>query len=561
MQKKSIKEGARHPRRLTLRVLSHTMPHVTDLRFVKVCKGAPPDMKPLIRLFGSAVLLFLGMNLSLAQQQPPQDKAAEKPKEEKKPPTPEEKIVQTKHSLKIGGQEIKYTATAGTILLKLEDGTPKASIFYVAYTKDDVGDASQRPLTFSFNGGPGAASVWLHLGLLGPRRVQMGDAGTLLPPPYKLLDNDVSLLDISDLVFIDPVSTGYSRAVPGEAPKQFHGIEEDVESVADFIRLYTTRSKRWSSPKFLVGESYGTTRAAGLSGYLQQRYGMYLNGIVLISSILNFETAEFDAGNDLPYILYLPTYTAIAWYHKKLPPDLQGGEVQKAIEESRKFAVGEYTDALMTGDALPSARRAEIMQKVARLTGLSPDYVDRTNLRIEIQRFTKELLRSERRTIGRIDARFTGIDRDAAGERPEFDPSIAAIIGPYSGMLNDYVRNDLKFDSDLPYEVLTSRVRPWNYAPYENRYVDVAETLRGAMTQNPFLHVFVAKGYYDLATPFFAADYTFDHLGLDPTLRGHLSGANYEAGHMMYVHRPSLAKLKADIAQFIKSSTAANPVK
>src|SRR5437016_1354477 len=421
-------------------------------------------MKCLIRFLGSAALLFLGMSLSLAQQPstPPQDKAAEKPKEEKKPPAPEEKVVQTKHSLKIGGQEIKYTATAGTILLKLEDGTPKASIFYVAYTKDDVTDPSHRPLTFSFNGGPGSSSVWLHL---------------------------------------------------------------------------------------------------GLSGYLQQRYGMYLNGIVLISSILNFETAEFDAGNDLPYILYLPTYTAIAWYHKKLPPDLQGGEVQKAIEESRKFAVGEYADALMAGDALPAARRTEIMQKVARLTGVSPDYVDRTNLRIEIQRFTKELLRSERRTIGRIDARFTGIDRDAAGERPEFDPSIAAIIGPYSGMLNDYARNDLKFDSDLPYEVLTGRVRPWNYAPYENRYVNVAETLRGAMTQNPFLHVFVAKGYYDLATPFFAADYTFDHLSLDPTLRGHLSGAHYEAGHMMYVHPPSLAKLKADIAQFIRSSIPVNPAR
>jgi carboxypeptidase C (cathepsin A) len=512
---------------------------------------------------GTAALFFLGINLSPAQQppQPAPEKPTEKPKEEKKPPAPEEKVVQTKHSVKIGGQEIKYTATAGTILLKLEDGTPKASIFYVAYTKDDASDASQRPITFSFNGGPGSSSVWLHLGLLGPRRVQMGDAGALLPPPYRLVDNDVSLLDISDLVFIDPVSTGYSRAVPGETPQQFHGVTPDVESVADFIRLYTTRNKRWSSPKFLAGESYGTTRAAGLSGYLQQRYGMYLNGIVLISSILNFETAEFDAGNDLPYILYLPTYTAIAWYHKKLPADLQSGDVQKAVEESRKFAVGEYTDALMTGDALPAARRAEITQKVARLTGLSPDYIDRTNLRIEIQRFTKELLRSERRTIGRIDARFTGIDRDAAGERPEFDPSIAAIIGPYSGMLNNYVRNDLKFDSDLPYEVLTGRVRPWSYAPYENRYVNVAETLRSAMTQNPFLHVFVAKGYYDLATPFFAADYTFDHLGLDPTLRGHLSGAYYEAGHMMYVHPPSLAKLKADIAQFIKSSTAANPAK
>src|SRR5437899_3641567 len=418
-------------------------------------------MKPLIRLFGSAVLPFLGMNLSLAQQQPQQDKAAEKPKEEKKPPAPEEKIVQTKHSLRIGGQEIKYTATAGTMLLKLEDGTPKASVFYIAYTKDDVADPAQRPVTFTFNGGPGSSSIWLHMGAFGPRRVQMGDAGGLLPPPYKVVDNESSLLDITDLVFIDPVSTGYSRAVPGEAPKQFHGIQEDVQSVGEFIRLYATRNRRWGSPKFLAGESYGTTRAAGLSGYLQQRYGMYLNGIILISSILNFQTAEFDTGNDLPYILYLPTYTAIAWYHKKLPSDLQG-DLQKAIAESKAFATGAYADTLMAGDALPASRRGEIMQKLARLTGLSPDYIDRTNLRIEIMRFTKELLRSDRRTIGRIDARFTGIDRDAAGEEPEFDPSIAAIIGPYSGMLNDYARNDLKFDSDLPYENLTGRVPPWN---------------------------------------------------------------------------------------------------
>jgi len=509
-----------------------------------------------------SLLIGAGAISAIAAQKPPAaPPEAEKPKEEKKtPPKPEEKISQTKHSFKIDGKEIKYTATAGTILLKQEDDTPKASVFYVAYTKDDVTDPSQRPITFTFNGGPGSASVWLHLGAFGPRRVQMGDAGSLLPPPYKLVDNESSLLDVTDLVFIDPVSTGYSRAVPGETPKQFHGVQEDVQSVADFIRLYATRNKRWSSPKFLAGESYGTTRAAGLSGYLQQRYGMYLNGIVLISSILNFETAEFDTGNDLPYILYLPTYTAIAWYHKKLSGDLQG-DLQKAIEESRKFAAGEYADALMAGDALPAGRRSEIAQKLARLTGLSADYIDRTNLRIEIQRFTKELLRGERRTIGRIDARFTGIDTDAAGEKPEFDPSIAAIIGPYAGMLNDYVRNDLKFDSDLPYEVLTGRVRPWNYAPYENRYVNVAETLRSAMTQNPFLHVFVAKGYYDLATPFFAADYTFDHLGLDPTLRSHLSGDYFEAGHMMYVQPASLARLKQDITKFIATSSPSNPAK
>ncbi len=479
------------------------------------------------------------------------DKAGEKPKEDKK--APEDKSVQTKHSVKIGGQEVKYTATAGTMVLKLEDGTPKASVFFVAYTKDDVQDAAKRPITFAFNGGPGAGSLWLHVGALGPRRVEMGDAGNLLPPPYKFVDNEASILDVTDIVFIDPVTTGFSRPVPGEADKQFHGVQEDVQSVGDFIRLWATRNRRWGSPKFLAGESYGTTRAAGLSGYLQQRYGMYLNGIILISSILNFQTAEFDTGNDLPYVLYLPTYTAIAWYHKKLQSDLQG-DLQKAIAESKAFAVGSYADALMAGDALPAAKRTEIAQKLSRLTGISADYIDRADLRIEIQRFDKELMKSERRTVGRLDGRFTGIDADAAGEQPDYDPSLAAIVGPYTATLNEYVRGELKFESDLPYEFLTGRVRPWNYAPYENRYVNVAETLRRAMTQNQFLHVFVGKGYYDLATPFFAADYTFDHLGLDPTLRSHISGGYYEAGHMMYVHHDSLVKLKQDLAQFIRAS-------
>jgi carboxypeptidase C (cathepsin A) len=476
----------------------------------------------------------------------------EKAKDEKKP---EEKIVQTKHTIRIGGQEIKYTATAGTILLKLEDGTPKASVFYIAYTKDDVTDLPKRPVTFTFNGGPGSASIWLHLGTFGPRRVEMGDAGALLGPPYKLVDNEFSMLDVTDLVFIDPVSTGYSRAVPGEPPKQFHGIEEDIQSVGDFIRLYATRNKRWTSPKFLAGESYGTTRAAGLSGYLQSRYGMYLNGIILISSILNFQTARFDRGNDLPYILFLPTYTAIAWYHKKLPPDLQS-DLQKAISESRAYAVGEYTDVLSAGDNFPASRRAEVAQKLSRLTGLSADYIDRSNLRIEIMRFDKELLRSERKTVGRLDGRFTGIDYDAAGSTPDYDPSLAAIVGPYTATFSDYVRGDLKFESDLPYEFLTDRVRPWSFQPYENRYVNVAETLRSAMTENPFLRVYVAKGYYDLATPFFAADYTLDHLRLDPSLRGHLTGGYYEAGHMMYVHKPSLEKLKLDLKAFMAASVA-----
>jgi carboxypeptidase C (cathepsin A) len=391
------------------------------------------------------------------------------------------------------------------------------------------------------------------MGMLGPRRVLMNDDGTPLPPPYRLVDNEYSLLDVTDLVFIDPVMTGYSRPAPGQDPKQFHGITEDTQSVADFIRLYVTRARRWASPKFLAGESYGTTRSAALSGHLQQHHGIYLNGIILISTILNFQTAGFAPGNDLPYALFLPTYTATAWYHKRLPKDLQG-ELKKALAESERFAAGEYTLALMKGDAISAEERATVTRNLARLTGLSPDYIERANLRIHIRRFDKELLRDQRRTVGRFDSRIKGIDSDAAGDAPEYDPSYPIVQGPYTAMFNQYVRGDLKFESDLPYEILTGRVRPWNYGQFQNRYVNVAETLRGAMTQNPALKVFVANGYYDLATPYFATEYTFNHLGLDPTLRTHVSMSYYEAGHMMYTHKPSLVKLKEDMAAFLRSA-------
>jgi carboxypeptidase C (cathepsin A) len=492
-------------------------------------------------------------------------------KNEKAPTTtpipPTDEIVETQHTIVINGQTIAYTVTTGRIVLKeeaekkAEEGgkseagksegeKPKAAIFFVAYTRNDVEDRSQRPLTFSFNGGPGSSSVWLHLGLLGPRRVEMGDAGHLLPPPYGLVDNEFSLLDATDLVFIDPVSTGFSRAVPGEKPKEFHGFKKDIESVGDFIRLYTTRYQRWLSPKFLIGESYGTTRAAGLSGYLQERHGLYLNGIMLISAILNFQTADFNPGNDLPYIMFLPTYTATAWYHQQLKGDLQA-DLQTTLDKVEKFAFDEYTRALMLGAALPEAGRRRVIHQLALFTGLSEDYIDRTDLRIEIFRFTKELLRKQRRTVGRLDSRFTGIDRDSAGESFEFDPSMAAIIGPYTAALNDYVRTELSFESDLPYEILTERVYPWSYAQFENAYVEVAETLRKAMTTNPALKVYVANGYFDLATPYFATRYTFNHLGLDPSLQGNLRMGYFEAGHMMYIHLPSLEKLKAELIDFL----------
>jgi carboxypeptidase C (cathepsin A) len=487
---------------------------------------------------------------------------------EAKKPEPQDQIVETKHSIVLNGQEIKYTVTCGTLVLKEEaekKGDPagesegekaKATIFFIAYTRDDVTDKTKRPITFSFNGGPGSSSVWLHLGLLGPRRVVMTDIGDLPPPPYRLTDNAYSLLDLTDLVFIDPVSTGFSRAVVGEKAKEFHGFKKDIESVGDFIRLYASRYLRWTSPKFLIGESYGTTRAAGLSGYLQERHGMYFNGIMLISSILNFATARFTVGNDLPYILFLPTYTATAWYHQRLAPELQT-DLRATLREVEQFARGEYTLALAQGAALPADARAQIATKLARYTGLAVEYVERANLRIEIFRFTKELLREERRTVGRLDSRFKGIDRDAVGEQFEHDPSMMNILGPYTATFNDYVRGELKFESDLPYEILTRRVHPWSFRDHENQYVNVAETLRKALTINPHLRVIVANGYYDFATPYFATEYTFNHLELDPSLQKNITLTYYEAGHMMYIHLPSLAQLKNDLTQFVRGALAA----
>jgi carboxypeptidase C (cathepsin A) len=486
------------------------------------------------------------------------DKAIEESK-----PAPKDQIVEAQHEATIGGQKISYTVTTGTLVLKeeseksgdkageAEGEKAKASIFFVAYTRTDVDNKARRPITFSFNGGPGSSSVWLHLGALGPRRVAMGDVDQLLPPPYGLTNNEYSLLDHTDLVFIDPMLTGYSRAAVGEKAKEFLNFKKDIESVGDFIRLYTTRYQRWLSPKFLIGESYGTTRAAGLSGYLQDRHGLYLNGIMLVSSILDFGTAEAHPGNDLPYILYLPTYAATAWYHQRLDAVAQK-DLTSFLEEVESFAQGEYATALLKGAALSAKERVAIIKRLARYTGLSADYLDRVNLRPEIMRFTKELLRDQRRTVGRLDSRFTGIDRDSGGETFEHDPSMSAIMGPYTAAFYDYVRRELKFESDLPYEVLNFKAyEQWSFAQHENRYVEVAETLRKAIAINPHLKVFVANGYFDLATPYFATEYTFNHLSLDPSLQANISLGYYEAGHMMYVHEPSLAKLKQDLASFI----------
>jgi carboxypeptidase C (cathepsin A) len=469
------------------------------------------------------------------------------------PPKVEEKNSKTEHTIQLNGQTIKYTALAGTMVLKKEDGTPTASIFYIAYTKDDVADLSKRPLTFAFNGGPGSSSVWLHMGTLGPKRVVMDPEGNPMPPPYKFTDNEYSLLDLTDLVFIDPVSTGYSRAVPDNTARDFHSLKGDLDSVAEFIRLYTTRNERWASPKFLAGESYGTTRAAALSGYLQDNLGMNLNGILLLSSVLNFGAISFDPGNDLPYALFLPTYTAAAWYHNKLPKDLQAAGLQKAIDESQRYAAGPYTNALFKGDSITAEERAAVVKNLARLTGLPPQYIDQSNLRVRADRFEKELLLDQRRTLGRYDSRLEGVDEDATASYPDFDPSYASVQGAFTAAFNQYVRTELKFDSDLPYEVLTSKVQPWSFQGYENRYVNVANTLRDAMIENGSLKVFVGMGYYDLATPFFSQEYTLDHMGLDPKLRDHISISYYQAGHMMYTHLKSLEKARQDLGKFMAS--------
>lgn len=460
----------------------------------------------------------------------------------------EDELVERRHSAHIGGQELDYTSLTGRLVLREENGDPRASVFYMAYLREGDGD-EPRPLTFSFNGGPGSSSVWLHLGAFGPRRVDLHPEGWAPPPPYRLVDNAESILDLTDLVFIDPVSTGYSRAAGDVEESEFHGVTEDVESVAEFIRLFVSRHERWDSPLFLAGESYGTTRAAGLAGHLQGKHGMYLTGVVLVSSILSFQTARFDTGNDLPYVLFLPTYTATAAYHGRLAPEL-AEDLEATLAEVEEFALGEYTLALMQGDALGEDQERAVVAKLARYTGLDPEYVRGTNLRIRIHRFVKELLRDERRTVGRLDSRFQGIDEDAVGERYEFDPSYAAIQGPFTAALNHYVRAELGFESDLPYEILTGRVRPWSYGESENRYLNVAGTLREAMTENPHLRVFVANGYYDLATPYFATHYTFAHLGLDPSLRGNVTMGHYESGHMMYIRDVDRVQLKRDLAAF-----------
>src|SRR5579863_5000806 len=385
-----------------------------------------------------------------AEAQPAgKEKPAEKGKEQK---APEEKPVVTHHEIRVEGKVLKYTATAGTLPIKNADGETEAHIFFIAYTLDNPGagqgDSSdwtrRRPLMFSFNGGPGAASVWLHLGCIGPRRVKMQAEGEMPAPPFQLVDNEYTWLDQADLVFIDPVGTGYSRPIKKELGKKFWGVKGDIESVGQFIRLYLSRYERWMSPLFIAGESYGTTRAAGLSAYLINN-GIALNGIVLVSTVLNFETLEFTQGNDMPYVLYLPSYTATAWYHKKLSPELEQQDLAKTLPEVEQWASNDYALALAKGDQLTAGERQSVIDHLSRYTGLSKAYIDQANLRVKQDEFCKELLRDQNRTVGRLDSRFKGMDMSGVSEGPNYDPSEAVIRPPFTSVLNNYVRAELGY--------------------------------------------------------------------------------------------------------------------
>ena len=482
---------------------------------------------------------------------PTNDKETDKAKEEDKP-------IETHGQVMISDKVWKYTATTGFMPLKDADGEVEAKLFYVAYTADDAGDRSNRPLMFSFNGGPGSSSVWLHLGALGPKRVVMPEGPTIPAPPFRLVENGESWLDQTDLVFIDPVETGYSRAAKPELNKKFHGLKGDIASVGEFVRMYLARNERWTSPLYVVGESYGTTRAAGLAGALA-RDGIALNGVILISSILDFESLRSSRSNDIPFTLYLPSFAATAWYHKALSADLQALSLRDVLDQAERFASGDYQAALSRGDRLTPEERSQIADQIARLTGLTPKFVDQNNLRIDDGRFFAELLRDRRAVIGRFDSRYTGGAEDMGAESAGFDPSYAAVQAPYTATFNQYVRADLGYKTDVRYNILGSeRIGRWEWDTGGMGYPETVSLLRDAMAKNPHLKVWIAAGYYDLATPYPVAAYTGDHLHLDPKMRVNLRLTTYEAGHMMYLDPASLAKLKQDAVAFV---AAASPAK
>jgi carboxypeptidase C (cathepsin A) len=464
-------------------------------------------------------------------------------------PDSSHKPVLVTNSISISGRRITYVAETGMLPLLKPDGTVSASVFYIAYTLLGETNMAGRPVTFCFNGGPGSSSVWLHLGALGPLRVKMNEDGTLPKPPFSLVDNQYSILPVTDMVFIDPVATGYSRPAKDEKADQFFGQAADVESIGAFIRLWCTRHERWLSPKYVCGESYGVFRAVGLADHLRSRYGMYLNGLILVSGVLDFATLAEGPGNDLPALVFLPAYTATAYYFKKLPPDLQA-DLPKALAESREFIRSEYPAALLRGAALSSTERSNVVAKLVRLTGLPAQVIEDNHLRVDSSTFRKMLLHDRGLIIGRYDARITGRDDSPAARSPRFDPSYAATYGPFSAAMNAYLRQDLKFEDDMPYEILTE-VQPWKYESRDS-YPSVTDKLASVISQNPFLRVLVLGGLRDLACPIDGIRYSIDHTQLDPSYRTNILYAQYQAGHMMYVNLPDLKKMQKDLEDFIQ---------
>jgi carboxypeptidase C (cathepsin A) len=506
----------------------------------------------------SGLLLTIAASPVLRAQERPPEKEAKAEKEKTGEAAKEESSV-TEHTLKIGGQTIPYKATAATILLKNEKDEPTALLYSTAYTRTDVKDMTQRPLSFIYNGGPGSASLWLHMGAFGPRRVVTTDAEHTPPPPYKLVDNVSTLLDKTDMVFIDPVGTGFSHAVGKAQDKDFWGVDQDVKSLAQFISIYVNRNNRWNSPKFLIGESYGTFRSAALGNYLQQREGMYLNGIDLISSVLDLSTISFHTGDDMPYIFYVPSYAATAWYHKMLAD--RPADQKSFIEEARQFAQTEYATALIKGSRISASERAVVAKKLSRYTGLSEDYVTKANLRVNLPQFMEELQRARGLTTGRLDARYSGFTYNLLAETANSDPQSDAVTGAFTAVFNSYVRDELKFGPDKPYHAISSGVGnnwDWKHEGAEGHGFPGSPNVNGdliqAMLTNPHLKVEVENGIYDLATPFFATEYTMEHLGLPEKLQKNIRLQYYDAGHMMYVHEEDLTKLKANVAAFIDSA-------